>query len=191
MKRVVDIIAALIILAVLSPIILIVAGLIRGESGSPVFYRQVRVGYQRNTFELLKFRTMKVNPVRDHGKELDPADPEITFIGRFLRRFKIDELPQLLNVLRGQMSLVGPRPPLPLLLSEMNGHELKRFDVLPGLTGLAQVNGNIHLSWTQRFKYDLQYVDRCSFLLDMSILLKTILIVCFGEHRFVDRGIEK
>jgi len=135
-------------------------------------------------FNLLKFRTMIVNEKRDFSQVLDPGSVEITRIGRLLRRLKIDELPQLINVLVGDMSIVGPRPPLPSLLNAMNKAQKHRFDVLPGLTGLAQVNGNIHLDWQSRFKYDLYYVKHMSLLLDLKIILKTILVVIFGEEKF-------
>jgi len=131
---------------------------------------------------------MKVDHTRDVNEALDPLDPEITTIGKYLRRYKIDELPQLVNVLVGEMSLVGPRPPLPSLLDDMKDSDKKRFDVLPGLTGLAQTNGNIHISWQQRFKYDLEYAQNMSFILDTKILFKTILIVIFGEEKFVNRS---
>ncbi len=150
--------------------------------GRPIFFRQTRVGYKLREFELLKFRTMVVNNKRDFSQE--PNAVEITLIGSILRRLKIDELPQLINVLGGDMSLVGPRPPLPALLKDMNGIQKRRFEVHPGLTGLAQVNGNIHISWLERFEYDVYYVDNMSFLLDVKIILKTMLVVIFGEGKF-------
>lgn len=187
-KRLSDVAITVTLLSCLLPVLLCVVVVLKLASPGPVFYRQARVGYQQKPFDLLKFRTMTVNMERDLGKELDPSDPEITPVGRYLRRFKIDELPQLINVLLGQMSLVGPRPPLPLLLADMSNEDKGRFDVLPGLTGLAQVNGNIHLSWQQRFKYDLEYVRAMSLGLDVRILLKTVLIVLLGEEKFVDGG---
>ena len=150
--------------------------------GRPVFFRQTRVGYKLQEFDLLKFRTMVVNEKRDFSQE--PGGDEITLIGSILRRLKIDELPQLINVLVGDMSIVGPRPPLPSLLDEMNKAQKQRFDVLPGLTGLAQVNGNIHINWQSRFEYDVFYVKHVSLLLDIKIVLKTILVIIFGEEKF-------
>lgn len=189
-KRSLDFIFALFAICLVSPILLVVV-LLQFSSTGPIFFRQTRVGRKRNSFELLKFRTMTVNEDRNVEKVLDPADPEITKIGKYLRRFKIDELPQLINVLRGDMSLVGPRPPLPSLLNEMTEKEKKRFEVLPGLTGLAQVNGNIHLTWQERFRYDCYYVDKSSFMLDVKIILKTILIVIFGEEKFLNKGFKE
>jgi len=154
------------------------------SEGRPLFFRQTRVGYKLKEFHLLKFRTMIVNENRDFSQELSPDSAEITQIGSILRRFKIDELPQLLNVLIGDMSLVGPRPPLPTLLKDMNSVQKQRFDVFPGLTGLAQVNGNIHMNWQSRFEYDVYYVKHISFFLDIKIVLKTILVVIFGEEKF-------
>ncbi len=186
-KRFFDLLIASVALLFMLPIGVVAMVFVKLESDGPIFFTQTRVGLKQREFELLKFRTMVVNDQRDFGKDLDSIDPEITVGGRYLRRFKVDELPQLLNVLAGEMSLVGPRPPLPLLLSEMSEKDKVRFDVVPGLTGLAQVNGNIHLSWPERFQYDLEYVRTRSLSLDIRILLKTVLIVIFGEGRFVKR----
>lgn len=183
-KNIIDRIVALLVLMFLLPVLCLVALLIKVSDHGPVFFRQTRVGHKLKEFDLIKFRTMTVNDNRDFGQELDPKSPEITRIGSVLRRLKIDELPQLLNVLAGDMSLIGPRPPLPMLLQDMDGTQKQRFDVLPGLTGLAQVNGNIHIDWSERFEYDLYYVKHLSFLLDLKILLKTVLVVVFGEDKF-------
>lgn len=173
---------ALVILLVVSPMLLLVMLIILTIEGRPVFFRQTRVGYKLQEFDLLKFRTMVVNEKRDFS--LQPGCAEITLIGSILRRLKIDELPQLINVLRGDMSLVGPRPPLPSLLEGMNEVQKQRFEVLPGLTGLAQVNGNIHINWPTRFEYDLYYVENLSLYLDIKIVFKTLLVVVFGEDKF-------
>ena len=183
-KNGLDKVAAFAVLFFLSPIMLAVMLTILITDGRPVFFRQTRVGYKLEEFDLLKFRTMIVNEKRDFSQVLDPGSVEITRIGRILRRLKIDELPQLINVLVGDMSIVGPRPPLPSLLKEMNKAQRQRFDVLPGLTGLAQVNGNIHINWQSRFEYDLYYVKHVSLFLDLKIILKTILVVIFGEEKF-------
>lgn len=190
-KRLLDLCVAAVVLGFLLPALLLVALMLKLSSPGPIFFKQTRIGHRCCPFELLKFRTMSVNEARDFGKELNPTDPEITSVGRYLRRFKIDELPQLLNVLAGEMSLVGPRPPLQGLLDEMSDEDKKRFDVLPGLTGLAQVNGNIQLSWPERFRYDLEYVAGYSLLMDVRILLKTILIVIFGEEKFLSKRYKK
>lgn len=183
-KNVFDLLVALLLVLLLLPLFLAVALGIKLIEGGPILFRQTRVGYKLKEFDLIKFRTMTVNDNRDFGQELDPKNAEITRIGMVLRRLKIDELPQLLNVVKGDMSLIGPRPPLPLLLKEMSDKQKKRFDVLPGLTGLAQVNGNIHIDWQDRFEYDLRYVENLSLHLDFKILLKTILVIIFGEDKF-------
>ena len=183
-KNGLDKVAAFAVLLFLSPIMLTVMLAILVTDGRPIFFRQTRVGHKLEEFNLLKFRTMTVNEKRDFSQVLDPGSVEITRIGRILRRLKIDELPQLINVLVGDMSIVGPRPPLPSLLNAMNKAQKHRFDVLPGLTGLAQVNGNIHINWQSRFEYDLYYVKHVSLFLDLKIILKTILVVIFGEEKF-------
>ena len=170
------------ILILVAPLMLVAMLTIVFAEGRPVFFRQTRVGYKLQEFDLLKFRTMVVNEKRDFSQE--PGGDEITLIGSILRRLKIDELPQLINVLGGDMSLVGPRPPLPELLKDMNSIQKQRFEVYPGLTGLAQVNGNIHIGWPARFEYDVYYVENMSFLLDMKIIFKTLLVVIFGEDKF-------
>jgi lipopolysaccharide/colanic/teichoic acid biosynthesis glycosyltransferase len=134
-------------------------------------------------FKAYKFRTM-LNRVRTHHVEIREDNPEVTRFGRFLRRWKLDELPQLLNILKGDMSLVGPRPPLPSQLAQYDSKTLRRLGVTPGLTGLAQVSGGTRMSWQERWLYDLEYVRRLSFALDLSILLRTLLVVIFGEGRF-------
>lgn len=187
-KSVLDKILAGVGLLVLAPVLVVVMILIIATDGRPLFYRQTRVGYKLQRFDLLKFRTLTVNKERDPSNAHDPANFEITGVGAVLRRFKIDEVPQLFNVIKGDMSLVGPRPPLPALLSEMDEAQKLRFNVLPGLTGLAQVNGNIHIEWEQRFKYDLQYVNNVSFLMDLKIVFKTILVVVFGEDKFKSKS---
>jgi lipopolysaccharide/colanic/teichoic acid biosynthesis glycosyltransferase len=121
---------------------------------------------------------------RISDREIIGRDPEVTRVGYWLRRFKIDELPQLVNVLKGNMSLVGPRPALPDQLVVYDNVAMKRLIVRPGLTGLAQVNGNIHLSWPERWCYDAEYVEYLSFKLDIGIIYRTIAVVVFGENRF-------
>lgn len=121
--------------------------------------------------------------------EVYSSDPEVTQVGKMLRRFKIDELPQILNVLKGEMSLVGPRPGLPEQLDSFNADGLKRITITPGLTGMAQINGNIYLSWPDRWKYDRYYVEHISFTLDMKILFKTIAIICSGENKYLKKPV--
>ena len=121
---------------------------------------------------------------QETGVEVIGKDPRITKMGFLLRRFKIDELPQLINVLKGDMSIIGPRPSIPDYLKSYQNWERERFTVRPGLSGLAQVNGNIFLSKTERSKFDVEYVHKISFLLDTKIVLKTILVIIFGEEKF-------
>ena len=173
------------LLILLLPILIITAVLIKLTSSGPVFFIQNRVGKNTSEFKLYKFRTMYHRP-RKVSKVLKD-DPDVTAIGYFLRRFKIDELPQLINVLIGQMSLVGPRPCVPDTVKEFNEDGIFRIKVKPGLTGMAQVNGNIHLSWPERWKYDRLYVENLSFILDIKIIIKTIGLVLFGEERFIKK----
>jgi undecaprenyl phosphate N,N'-diacetylbacillosamine 1-phosphate transferase len=168
----------------LLPVIGLLALLVRGSSAGPVLFRQTRLGLGGQRFVLLKFRTMLDQPrIPDRLTLWD--DPETTRVGRFLRRFKLDELPQLFNVLAGDMSLVGPRPCLPDRLEELDGNGRLRLQVRPGLTGLAQVHGNVYLSWEQRWHFDAEYVSRMSLTTDVVILLRTIAVVLAGERRFL------
>lgn len=182
-KRPFDVLGGVVALVVLSPLLLLVAMLIKLTSPGPVFFRQDRAGFNGAVFRPFKFRTMRGSRTPD-AKELVPLNhPDVTRLGRFLRRFKIDELPQLLNVVRGEMSLVGPRPTLPDQAAAYDEFRRQRLSVRPGLTGLAQVNGNAAMSWDERILYDIAYVRRCSFLLDVAILLRTVLVVLMGEER--------
>lgn len=186
-KRVLDLITAAFILIVLSPFLLLIACLVKAGSKGPVFYTQVRPGKDRKLFKIYKFRTM-VQGADAHqvkGVEVTSLDSRVTEAGWFLRRFKIDELAQLVNILKGDMSFVGPRPSLPDYLDDYEDWEEKRFAVRPGLTGLAQVNGNIYLERRERSLFDVSYVSRMSFLMDLRIVLKTVAIVIFGEEKFV------
>ncbi len=182
-KRTLDIIiSAGLLLMFLLPIL---AGLlsIRVTSEGPGLFRQVRVGLGEIRFTIFKLRTMSINQERELVQTKN-EDPEVLPVGRVLRRLKIDELPQLWNVLRGDMSLIGPRPCLEHTLDEMPMWARRRFNVRPGLTGLAQVNGNVALTWEERWKHDVSYVDQLSVWLDLRILLKTILVVLLGEEKF-------
>lgn len=186
LKRLFDFLAAIIILIFLLPFFVIVAILIKMSSNGPIFFFQERLGKNNHTFKIFKFRTM-TDKKRVADREILKGDVEVTKIGYYLRRFKIDELPQILNVLKGEMSLVGPRPCLPRQLFEFNEDGKYRTLVTPGLTGLAQVNGNIHLSWEDRWKYDRKYVENLSLLLDVKIIYKTIAIILKGENNFIKK----
>jgi len=160
--------------------------MIKLDSSGPIFYLSERVGKDGNTFYLYKFRTM-LDKERQTNVQVFADSPEVTRIGKILRRLKIDELPQLLNVLRGDLSLIGPRPCLKSLLGKMDENSKVRFDVRPGMTGLAQVNGNIHIEWEERWAYDVEYVNNLKLILDLKILFKTIAIVLLGEEKFVKK----
>jgi lipopolysaccharide/colanic/teichoic acid biosynthesis glycosyltransferase len=183
-KRLFDICITGVAVVLLSPVFLLTALGVKMSSRGPLLFRQVRTGLGGRPFRPCKFRSMRGDRTPD-PTELVPLDhPEITAIGRFIRRTKIDELPQLFSVLGGDMSLVGPRPTLPDQTEKYNDFQCQRLLVRPGLTGLAQVNGNTIMSWDERIKYDVHYVRHHGFWMDMGILLKTVLVVILGEDRF-------
>lgn len=185
-KRFLDIIIALSVIISLFPLFLVIYFLVKIDSPGNFFFFQERLGYKGKVFKIYKVRTM-YDKVRVADREILKGDAEVTKVGYYLRRFKIDELPQIINVFQGDMSLVGPRPCLPRQLEEFNEDGKMRIKVTPGLTGLAQVNGNIHLSWEERWKYDRQYVEQQSFLLDTKIIFKTFLILFNGEDKYIKR----
>lgn len=172
MKRLFDIIGSLLGLLLLSPVIAIIAWQISRKMGSPVLFRQVRPGLNGKPFEMVKFRTMK-DAVDAVGKLL-PDSERLTPFGQFLRSSSLDELPELWNVLKGDMSLVGPRPLLMEYLPLYSPEQYRRHEVRPGVTGWAQVNGRNALSWEEKFKLDVWYVDNRSFWLDLKIIFLTI-----------------
>lgn len=179
MKRLFDIIISIIALVVLSPIFAIVAYKVKKNLGSPVLFRQVRPGLNGQPFEMIKFRTMK-DAVGKDGNPL-PDSERLTPFGKMLRATSLDEMPELWNVIKGDMSLVGPRPLLMEYLPLYNERQAKRHDVRPGVTGYAQVNGRNAISWEQKFEYDVWYVENQSFWLDIKILFKTVKKVFFKE----------
>jgi sugar transferase EpsL len=170
-KRIFDLVLTIPGIILISPILGITAILVKIRMGSPVLFRQVRPGFQGETIVLNKFRTM-IDAVDEDGKFLSD-DLRLTKLGRFLRSSSLDELPELINVLRGEMSLVGPRPLLCRYLELYTPEQSRRHDVLPGISGWAQVNGRNAISWEQKFKYDVWYVDHWSFKLDLKILWMT------------------
>lgn len=173
-KRVFDFTVAFVVLAALLPFLLALALAIYIDNPGPVFYVHERVGRQGRPFPFYKFRTMVVGADRmGRGYEIDQGDTRITRLGTFLRRWHIDELPQLLNVLKGEMSLVGPRPTLAYQVAAYTPEQRRRLEALPGLTGLAQVNGLNALTWQERIRWDVYYVDHASFWLDARIILRT------------------
>jgi lipopolysaccharide/colanic/teichoic acid biosynthesis glycosyltransferase len=182
-KRVLDLILSMALVVALVPVFLAIVILVKLTSPGPVFFNQGRLGKLGKIFVAYKFRTM-LHRNRTKHIEIRGGNPEVTPIGEYLRRFKLDELPQLFNVLKGDMSLVGPRPPLPEQMVGYDEETVGRLRVRPGLTGLAQIHGGTQMSWPERWQYDLQYVRELSFCLDMRILLRTILVVALGESRF-------
>lgn len=171
-KRVFDVVASLTALLLLSPVILLVAWKISRKMGSPVLFRQVRPGLNGKPFEMVKFRTMK-DAIDAQGNPL-PDSERLTSFGQFLRSSSLDELPELWNVLKGDMSLVGPRPLLMEYLPLYSAEQYRRHDVRPGVTGWAQINGRNTLSWEDKFALDVWYVDNRSLWLDIKILFLTI-----------------
>jgi len=172
-KRLLDLALTIPTLLVLAPVIGIVALLVRTNIGRPVFFLQQRPGLNGKLFRVCKFRSMTVE--RDERGCLLPDDQRLTSFGRFIRKYSLDELPQLWNVLRGDMSLVGPRPLLMKYLELYTPEQARRHEVRPGLTGWAQVNGRNSIDWEYRFELDLWYVDRCSFSTDVKIIALTFL----------------
>jgi sugar transferase EpsL len=178
-KRVLDVSIAGFGIIVLSPLLLLIAALVRLRFGCPVLFRQRRTGLNGRSFQIWKFRTM-VNAEYANG-EILPDELRLTKFGHFLRQFSIDELPQLFNVLQGNMSLVGPRPLLPKYLPRYNDFQKRRHEVKPGITGWVQVNGRNALTWEQKFKLDVWYVDHWSIWLDIQILWRTAMTIIRRE----------
>lgn len=179
LKRIIDISVSFSVLITLAPVMLIVAILVRLRLGSPIFFRQVRPGLHGKPFEMIKFRSM-LNALDEQGQPL-PNDKRLTRFGRLLRSTSLDELPELWNVLKGTMSLVGPRPLLMEYLPLYNQHQARRHLVRPGITGWAQVNGRNAISWEQKFDYDVWYVDHHNLVLDLKILFLTVKKVLVRE----------
>jgi sugar transferase EpsL len=179
LKRGFDFIVSLIAIIVLSPVILITAVLVRYKLGSPVILKHKRPGLHGKPFYLYKFRTM--TDERDENGELLPDHMRLTSFGQLLRKFSLDELPQLFNVLKGDISLVGPRPLLMEYLELYTPEQARRHEVKPGITGWAQVNGRNAISWEEKFKLDVWYVDNRSFWLDLKILFLTVIKVFKSE----------
>lgn len=178
-KRIIDILASLIGLILLSPILLFVmTGLYFANNGKPFFF-QTRPGKGARLFRIIKFKTM--NDKKDAQGQLLPDAERLTGIGSFVRKTSLDEIPQLLNVLKGEMSLIGPRPLLPEYLPLYSAEQYRRHEVRPGITGWAQVNGRNAISWKQKFEYDVWYVDHLSFALDLRILFLTLKKVVVSE----------
>lgn len=180
-KRVLDLILSIILAVILSPLFIIIAILIKKEDKGSVLFIQERLGKNSEIFKMYKFRTMKVNAPdirREDGSTFNSdTDSRVTRIGAFLRKTSLDEFPQIINILKGEMSFIGPRPDLPDHLKEYNGDEFDKLLVKPGMTGYAQINGRNDLPWKERFKYDIYYAKNWSLLLDFKITIKTLSIL--------------
>ncbi len=171
-KRLFDLCSSGMALLFLSPLLLYIAYLVKVKLGSPVLFTQIRPGKDNRLFKMYKFRTM--TDARDKEGNLLPDDLRLTAFGKKLRETSLDELPELINIFKGDMSVVGPRPQLVRDMVFFSDKEMQRQSVYPGLTGLAQISGRNNISWEEKFKYDLQYIDRISFLEDMRIIYRTI-----------------
>lgn len=185
-KRMIDIMVSFIGLLITLPIMIIVAILVKVNLGSPIIFTQERAGLHGKTFKLYKFRSM-TNELDDNGKLLS-NDLRLTRFGKLLRSTSLDELPELFNILKGDMSLIGPRPLLTEYLPRYNNEQKKRHNVRPGLTSLTAVNGRASLSWEDRLAMDVRYVKNVSFLLDLKIFFKTFITVFKRENISSDRG---
>ncbi|KAF1086088.1 Undecaprenyl phosphate N,N'-diacetylbacillosamine 1-phosphate transferase [Sporotomaculum syntrophicum] len=186
-KRLFDLVIALLLLVIFLPVWFVIGLLIKATSPGPVFFIQERPGLHGRLFKVFKFRTMRPGSERMvKGQEVMLDDDRITSIGKFLRRSKIDEVPQLLNVLKGEMSLVGPRPERVDSLADYTDEIWQRLNVRPGLTGLAQVSGNIYLPLEERYKLDVYYVKHFSLWLDFRIIMKTFGVVLKGEDKYIN-----
>ncbi len=184
-KRVLDFCISLIMLICISPVLLvIIIWLHFANKGAGAFFYHERPGKDGKLFKVIKFKSM--NDERDSEGNLLPNEQRVTKIGRFIRKFSIDELPQLFNVLKGDMSLIGPRPLVPRYLKLYSPEQARRHEVRPGITGWAQVNGRNSITWTEKFKLDVWYVDHCSMWLDIKIIWKTIVNVL--THKGIDSG---
>lgn len=179
MKRLVDIFIATIALLLLSPIFLIVGYKVRKNLGSPIFFLQERPGKDGKIFKMIKFRSMK--DALDKDGNLLPDEARITPFGQKLRSTTLDEMPQLINVLKGDMSIVGPRPQLADFMEHYTPRQMRRHEVRPGMTGLAQVSGRNNLSWEDKFELDVEYVEAHNILLDFKIMVKTVLVMLKKE----------
>ena len=178
-KPILDRLIAVLGLLVISPVFVVISIILYYVNNGSVFFRQKRPGLHERIFTLIKFKTM--NDKKDANGNLLPDAKRLTSAGRFIRSTSLDELPQLLNVLKGDMSLVGPRPLLPKYLERYTPEQARRHLVKPGITGWAQVNGRNTLSWEQKFTYDVEYVDNISFLFDLKIIYLTLIKVCKRE----------
>lgn len=184
LKRVFDIILSGFILLVTLPFFLITILIQQIVMPGPVFFQQQRVGKDGKLFYILKLRSMKVDREAEKNHDFSKDEERLTSFGRFMRRSKVDELPQVWNIFRGDMSLIGPRPTVKEQVDQYTEFQMQRLLMRPGLSGLAQVNGNTAISWAERIEYDVDYIEQFSIILDAKIMLKTLLVILFGEDKF-------
>lgn len=184
-KRVFDILFSTTVLIMVMPILLIAILLIFFTSKGPIFFFQERLGLNQKVFKVFKLRTM-THKIRTTHVQIFEGNPEVTKVGFYLRKYKIDELPQFFNVLMGDMSIVGPRPCLPNIQHLHDENTKYRFLVKPGITSLTGVKGSIYLTWPQKWYYDKVYVEKQTFLFDLQIIAKTVLVVLMGEKKFLE-----
>ncbi len=184
-KRAFDVLFSFILLLLLSPLFLIVSVAVKLDSKGPVFFKQERIGLNARVFKIYKFRSMCVGAESmGTGQYSFSGDPRVTRVGKILRATSLDELPQLINIIKGDMSFIGPRPPLtyhPWEISEYTDEQLRMFELRPGITGWAQVHGRKDVEWHERIRLNVWYVDNCTFLLDIRIFFKTIFSIVKNE----------
>jgi len=185
LKRFADVILATVGLVAASPLLLAAIALTKATSRGSAFFVQSRTGLGGRPFPVFKLRTMAADRSPDPAEIIDANHPEVTKLGRLLRRIKVDELPQLVNIIRGEMSIVGPRPTLVEQTELYDEFQRQRLLVRPGLTGLAQVHGNTSIPWDQRIQYDVYYVQHHGFSMDIAIAIKTVAVIVFGDRRFM------
>jgi len=186
LKRFLDFVVSFLMLILLSPLLLLVSILIKIDSRGPIIFKQDRLGKNGKVFKIYKFRSMVINAEK-HGVYEAKNDPRVTRVGRIIRKLSIDELPQLINIIKGDMSIIGPRPTLtyhPWPYEEYNEFQKQRFNVRPGITGWAQINGRKEVEWNKRIELDVYYVKNLSFFLDLKIFFKTIYKVLFMKDNY-------
>lgn len=178
MKRLFDLMSSLIAVVFLSPLLVIISVIIKLNDGGKVLFKQKRGGKNQEHFCIYKFRTMIPNAEKVGLKyKTEENDPRITKVGKILRKYSLDELPQLINIIKGDMSIVGPRPALPVHTDNYNEYQYQRLEVKPGITGLAQVNGRNDLTWDEKIEWDIKYVREASLWLDIKIVFKTVSVI--------------
>jgi len=188
-KKIIDLIVSISLIIALSPLFFLIILAIKFTSKGPIIFRQKRIGLYGKEFVLYKFRTMKEGAEKETvGKYITGNEEVLTPVGKFLRRWALDELPQLFNVLKGDMSVVGPRPALPYQVERYNERQRKRLEMKPGLTGWAQVNGRNKLTWPERIEYDVWYVENWSLWLDFKIMFLTIPALLRRDFAFADES---